>query len=200
MTLFLRTIESLLNLPFQLDEEARQQCAPLEGKVMRITLTQPSRSFDLRFHTDRLSVTVPEGLSDVTVRGSVSQFLALMRARPEQTQKVMASGLRIDGDVDTAFAAKRLFEKTSIDWEELLARAIGDVPSHLLSRAFRGLRDSLEYAAARLAANAVTFAQEEDRVLPRPGEVDALLQSIDALRDDAERLSQRIQRLKSRSC
>lgn len=200
MTLFLRALESLLNLPFQVDEEARRRLAPLEGKVMRIALTQPSRSFDLKFHSERIAVAPSEGLSDVAVRGSVHQFIALMRARPEQTQKVISSGLRIDGDIDTAFTAKRLFEKAAIDWEELLARAVGDIPSHLLAQAFRSLRGSLTYATSRLAANAVTFVQEEERILPPQGEVEKLLQAIDTLRDDAERLSQRIQQLKSRSC
>jgi len=195
MTPFLRVLEHLVNVPFRLDEEARAGLAPLAGKVVRVSLSRPVLSFDMVFQKDRITISACAERSDVTIKGALAQFIALMRAKPEQTQKVMASGLSIEGDVDCAFAVKKLFERAALDWEEVLAQALGDAPAHLLSQMFQKTRNALRYGGLRLAHNAVTFAQEEASLLPRPWEVDAFLEAVDRLRDDADRLELRLRRL-----
>lgn len=198
MTPFLQVLQRAINLPFQLDSEARKGLLPLQGQVMRLSFTKPSWTCDLTFHADHIAVGAPGERFDVAVSGTVGQFIALMRARPEQTQEVMASGLRMDGNVECAFAIKRLFEQATVDWEEILSGLVGDIPAHFLARGLERARVSFQYAAGQLAANAVEFAQEEERVLARPREVDTFLHDVDTLRDDVERLAQRIQRLGSR--
>lgn len=195
----LLALEQILNAPFRLDPEARAGLSALEGRSVRIVLSTPALSFDLAFAQDRIRVGRPgDGACDVTVRGSALQFAALLRARPEQTQKVVTSGLAIDGNVDTALAMKRLFEGAPVDWEEALAFAIGDVPANVVARGLRRFGGSLRYAAGRFAANAVAFLQDEERALPRPWEMDEFLTAVDTLRDDVERLGQRVRRLKAR--
>jgi len=198
VTPLFQALEQAINLPFRLDSEARGGLAPLQGRIMRIVFTKPSWACDLTFRADRIAVTAPGDRCDVTLKGSVSQFIALMRAKPEQAQEVMASGLRIEGDVECAFAIKRLFERARVDWEEILAGIVGDAPAHFLSRGLRHAKKSVEYAAARLAANAVEFAQGEERILPQPQEVEAFLHDVDSLRDNVDRLAQRVLRLGSR--
>ncbi|MHB8252966.1 MAG: ubiquinone biosynthesis accessory factor UbiJ [Acidiferrobacter sp.] len=195
---FVQALEHAINLPFRLDQEARAGLLPLQGRVMRLSCTKPSQTYDLTFHADHIAVGAPGEHCDVTLTGSVGQFIALMRAKPEQAQQVMAGGLRIEGDIDCAFAIKRLFGRAAIDWEEVLASTVGDIPAHLLSRTFRWARDSARYAATQLATQAVEFAQEEEQILPRPREIDEFLHEVDILRDDVERLSLRVKRLGSR--
>ena len=191
-------LEQILNAPFRLDPEARASLSALEGRSVRVALEAPAFSFDLVFTKDRILVRAPAANCDVTVRGSAMQLLALMRAKPEQTQKIVASGLKMEGDVDTALAMKRLFESAPVDWQELLANIMGDVPAHFVTRGLRRVGGSLQYAATRLSANAVAFLQDEERALPRPWEMDEFLAAVDTLRDDVERLGQRVRRLKAR--
>jgi len=191
-----QALEQAINLPFRLDSEARGGLALLQGRVMRITFTKPSWACDLTFHADRIAVAAPGERCDVALKGSVGQFIALMRAQPEQTQEVMASGLRIEGDIECAFAIKRLFERATVDWEELLAGIVGDAPAHFMSRSLKRAKESVKYAITRLAENAVEFAQEEERILPRPQEIDVFLHEVDSLRDNVDRLAQRVQRLR----
>ncbi len=198
MRLTLFTLEQILNAPFRLDPEARKAIGALEGRSVRVALETPALSFDLAFTKDRIVVRTPGESCDVTVRGSAMQLLALMRAKPEQTQKIVASGLKMEGDIDTALAMKRLFENAPVDWEEALANIMGDIPAHFVTRGLRRVGGSLQYAATRLAANAVAFLQDEERALPRPWEVDEFLAAVDTLRDDVERLGQRVRRLKAR--
>ncbi len=197
MRVALFALEQILNAPFRLDPEARAGLAALKGRSVGVALKAPALSFDLAFANDRILVRAPSDACDVTVRGSAAQLLALMRAKPEQTQKIVASGLKMEGDVDTALAMKRLFENAPVDWQEALANVMGDVPAQFVTRGLRSVRGSLQYAATRLAANAVAFLQDEERALPRPWEMDEFLAAVDTLRDDVERLSQRVRRLKA---
>ena len=167
---------------------------------MRIALTAPVIAFDLVFGPDRVQVRPPEGSYSIAIRGSLSQLAALARARPEDTQKVAASGLKMEGEIDVALAVKRFFEAARPDWEEMLARAFGDIAGHQLARSVKGLGRFLTYATNQIAGNAVTFLQDETHSLPRPWEVDQFLSAVDTLRDDAGRLEDRLRRLKARGC
>lgn len=197
MRVALFALEQALNIPFRIDPEARVGLAALAGRSLRVVLSSPAQSLELAFTPERIAVRAPTGTADVTVRGSLLQLAALMRARPEQTQKVVASGLAMEGDIDTAWAVKRLFENAPVDWQEAFASTVGDVPAELLMRGLRGIGGSLRYAARQLGANAVAFLQEEERALPRPWEMDEFLAAVDTLRDDVERLGQRVRRLKA---
>ena len=197
MRVALFVLEQILNIPFRIDPEARAELAVLAGRSMRVVLTHPAQSFDLVFTSDDIQVRPSEGTPNATVRGSALQLATLMRARPEQTQKVAASGLTMEGDIDTAWAIKRLFENASVDWQETLASAMGDVPAQIIARGLRRAYGSLRYAMGRQAANAVVFLQDEERVLLRPFEMDEFLAAVDVLRDDVERLGLRVRRLKA---
>lgn len=195
MTAVLRTIEEIVNVPFRLQPQARAALAAVAGRIVRIELSAPSARFDLHFDSDRVRVTAAGDRYDVCLTGRASRFVALMRVRPERMQEAMAGHIRIDGDIDCALAVRRVFAQSAIDGEELLAHWLGDVPGHMLAVALTRLVRGLRHATTQLAGNAVEFLQEEQRSLPTPAEVEAFLRAIDRLRDDTERLAQRIARL-----
>ena len=191
-------IEQAINLPFRQDRDLRKGLAPLASRVMRLSFTKPSWACELTFSEEHIAVGPVGARCDVALTGTLAQYIALIRAKPEQTQEAMSAGLRIEGDTECAFAIKRLFGQARIDWEEALAQALGDVPAHLLFTALDRVRTALGYAAGQLAANAVEFAQEDAQALARPADVEAFLHETNVLRDDVERLAQRIQNLRSR--
>ncbi len=191
-------VEQAVNLPFRQDRDLRKGLAPLAGRVMRLSFTRPSWALDLTFSEERIAVGPLGDHWDVALTGTLAQYIALVRAKPEQTQEVMTGGLRIEGDTECAFAIKRLFGQARIDWEEALAQAIGDIPAHFLFAGLGRARAAVGYAAGQFAANAVEFAQEDAQALPRPADVEAFLHETNVLRDDVERLAQRIQRLRPR--
>lgn len=190
-------LEQVINLPFKQDQDLRKGLLPLAGRVMRLSFTKPAWTCELGFGEDRVAVGPPGPQFDVALTGTLSQYLALIRAKPEQTQEVMATGLRIEGDTDCAFAIKRLLGQARPDWEEALAGALGDIPAHFVFQGLNRARAAMSYAINQLAANAVEFAQQDARALPRPAELEAFLDEIAVLRDDVARLEQRIQRLRS---
>ncbi len=191
-------LEQAINLPFGQDRDLRKGLLPLAGRVMRLSFTKPSWACELTFSEERIAVGPLGAHFDVALTGTMGQYIALIRAKPEQTQEAMAAGLRIEGDTECAFAIKRLFGQARIDWEDALAGTIGDIPAHFLFKGLDRARAAISYAASQLAANAVEFAQGDGQALPQPAEIEAFLNQTNILRDDVERLAQRIQRLRSR--
>ncbi|HEX4985842.1 MAG TPA: sterol-binding protein [Burkholderiales bacterium] len=98
---------------------------------------------------------------------------------------------------DTAFAADiaRLAANLKWDAEEDLSRAVGDVAAHRMGRAARAAAAWPKRAASSAAAGLAEYLTEESRLLVTPLQAAEFVRGVDELRDAAERLDKRIERL-----
>ena len=85
-----------------------------------------------------------------------------------------------------------------IDWEELLSSYLGDPISHQLGNVSRGAKRWGRQAGDTLTQDLAEYLTEEGRFTPRRGELDAFVTAVDGLREDADRLEQRVRRLLDR--
>jgi ubiquinone biosynthesis protein UbiJ len=106
--------------------------------------------------------------------------------------------VRIEGDAEVAQRFRDLLTEAQPDFEEELARNIGDVAARRVANAARDLLGWGRKAAGSFTGSVVEYLQEEGRDLPTRVEVDEYLEGVDRLRDDAERLEARLARLESR--
>jgi ubiquinone biosynthesis protein UbiJ len=81
------------------------------------------------------------------------------------------------------------------DAEEDLSRLVGDVAAHRLAEAGRALAAWHLDAAQRLAVALADYASEEQRLLARRADLEALGESLARLRDAIARLDKRVERL-----
>ena len=165
---------------------------------MRVVLTAPALTFDLVFEPERVRVQEPGDACDVKLTGTASAFVALLRADQKDMQSA-AQGIRFEGDIDRALAIRKALAGAKLDWEEVLARAVGDVPGRWLALGIRRFADGLRQAGMRLAHNGTEYLQEERGVLARTEDVEDFLTAVDTLRHDVERLAKRIARLGTRT-
>ena len=86
-----------------------------------------------------------------------------------------------------------------IDWEEHLSRLVGDVVAHEVGGAARAARAFGRRAGRTAEQNLREYLQEEARLLPTRYELKELLDAVDVLRDDVERLAARVERLRRRA-
>lgn len=109
-----------------------------------------------------------------------------------------ARGAQIEGDTGLAATIRLLAQNLRWDYEEDLARVVGDIAAHRAAAALRALAALPTDAGRRLARAGAEYATEEARWLPAGGEARAWLGDVDELRDAVERLGKRVELLERR--
>lgn len=197
-----RALEAALNRALALDPDTREGLSSLDGRRVALHLAAPPIALQIRVMGERLEVGPVEGLDapDLSVRstltGLLSQLPDLLGMGDRRASAPPAGALRIEGDADLARRLQRLAERFDPDWQQPFAAAFGDVLGVQIANAVASALRHARDAAGALAVNSAEYVTEESRdVVPR-AELDAFHDDVDTVRDDVERLSARINRLK----
>lgn len=193
----LKLLERSLNGLLSLDEDAARRLAPLHGKRVEIAIRAPSLRFFVDVEGDALHLsTDPRHAADTVISGSA---LGMLRhGLSAEAQAALQRGdMAITGNLQAGAALRALFAELDIDWEEQAARLLGDVLAHQLGNAARDLRRWAEYGADSLRHGLGDYLREESRLLADHQDTGAFLDEVDVLRNDAERLQRRIDRLQA---
>ena len=191
-------LSSALSRLLKADADCAERLARLEGAVIEVQLKDsPRRAYALPGGHGVSLRRHHEGDVAVRVSGRVADFIAYARAS-RRGDSLGAGRIEISGDLAVAQQVQALLSDLSIDWEEVLAGAIGDVPAHALGRIVRTLGAWGESTLRRFERDAADYLMHETRLVVQRREVDELGRSVFALADDAERLAVRVQRLRAR--
>ena len=185
------TATHVLNGILALDPETEHRLEPLAGQALRVRLREPELTLDLRFSTDAIALepagdTTPEA----TLEARCADLIAVA-ADPDQAR----GRLRFEGDPTVAQAVQTFFRGVDVDWEEALANVLGDAPAHQLGQFLRGTSGAVREAGEGARAAVSEWLTEESGQLPPRAAVEAFIDAVDTLRNDAARLSARITRL-----
>ncbi|EIJ41739.1 hypothetical protein BegalDRAFT_0828 [Beggiatoa alba B18LD] len=131
-----------------------------------------------------------QGNPDATIQGLPFSLLRLLR-QPAGTVS-RDEDIVLQGDMDVIQGLMQVFRQLQVDWEEKLSQWIGDVPAHQLGRVVQQTQHYAQSQWQTGEANISEYLQEELKALPAHAEVQAFLDAVDVLRDDVERLEQRI--------
>lgn len=188
-------IETILNRYLQLDPESKQRLIALENKV----IVQQFQPGDLKiywiFNNNTIQLSDRHaGHIDVTIQGSPLDFLRFSSNLNDQTM-LFANDIVTTGNLEIAQDFKALFANLEIDWEEQLSHVTGDVIAHQVGNIFRSLKAWARQSRDSLRQDITEYVQEEARWLPPREELQDFFHGIDQLRDAAERLELRVQRL-----
>jgi ubiquinone biosynthesis protein UbiJ len=124
-----------------------------------------------------------------------------IRLTPAAAARILAGDLAaydqvaVDGDGEFAQALQFVARNARWDVEEDLARVVGDTLAHRAVGAGRAVLQLQARAAASLARNLSDYWLEERPLIARRADVADWVHEVDRLRDDVERLAQRIARL-----
>lgn len=189
----LQAVSRTLSQLVRLDPDGPRRLTGLAGHCLAVELQDTSITLLLEFQEDSLSLSLLDdpGLEpDARIQGHPADLLALAQD-PEGGGKAV----HFSGDLALVRDVRKLFARLDVDWEEQLARVLGDVPAHQLGRLARGTWSRLQDSRRTLEMNLGEYLTEERRLLPPQAEVDAYLSAIDRLREDTDRLEARIRRL-----
>lgn len=188
-------IETALNGYFSLDPDVLARLATLDGKVLAIELSGLDVALYLLPRQSHIRVFDTHAKEpDVLIRGTP---LALMRMARGSAADVGDTGVFVKGDAHTAKAFQDMLKAVDIDWEEHLSRWIGDIAAHQVGNVVRNTAAWGNRTLDTMSSNVTEYLQHESRDLPSRYAMNEFLDSIDTLRNDADRLEARIRRLRA---
>lgn len=192
---FLKPLEDLLNRGVAASTEAAALCSRLAGRCVRLDLEGLPGSLEFAVDEEGSLRVMPGGTDepDCVIRALP---IGLLRAGVTgRADGLAAGGADVRGDPVVAQDFQQLLKLARPDWEEELSRLVGDVAAHQLGSVARGLAGWGMRAADTLALDAGEFLTEESRQVPTRYELEEFLDSVDAMRDDVDRLEARMARL-----
>jgi len=188
-------LEAAVNRYLRLDPDIPPRLAALDGKVIAVELDGWGQIVYLLPGVDGVRVVERhEGEPSVWVRGVPLALLRQWRGDP-----AVGGEVAIEGDIAVGQAFQAILARVNIDWEEQLSKAVGDVAAHQLGNLWRGLRGWGRRSADTLARDGVEYLQQELHALPPRPVVERFLSAVDTLREDADRLAARVERLRRRA-
>ena len=190
-------LAAALNRNVEQSERAATLAAQLEGRVLALVLEGTPMTLWFRVKEGRVAIdTRHDGQADARLAGTPFSLLSMVG--PGAPERVRSAGIRIDGDAEVAQRFQGLLQLAQPDFEEELARVIGDVAAHQVANFARGFLGWGRRAADSLSQNVAEYLQEEGRDVPSRVELEEFLEAVDHLRNDADRLEVRLSRVESR--
>lgn len=188
-------IETRLNHILGLDQDTLKSLAGLSGQVISLELLD----------TDFIIFILPSAagvhlqndcaeIANVKIRGTVSAMVAYLLKSKEKSTNFSGS-IEVIGDVGLAQDFQAILLNIDLDWEEQLAQWFGDTAAHKFARLFRGAASFAINSADKLQQDVSEYLRFETELTPDITALNEFTNAVDILRNDAERLKLRINRI-----
>lgn len=185
-------LETTFNSMLRLDPDTQARLATLEGRVIAIEPEGLGLTFYLLPNAKGIRVMDHyEGEVTVYIRGA-----PLALARQWRGLHSTDGGIAVEGDTAVGSEFQAALARLDIDWEEQLSKVVGDAAAHQVGQFWYGFRSWSRRSGDTLLRDGVEYLQQEKQVLPSRYAVEQFLGAVDVLREDADRLAARIERLR----
>ncbi len=128
---------------------------------------------------------------------------AIVRMAPTTALRILSGDeaahrlIDIEGDVELGAALAQVMRGLRWEYEEDLSRIIGDAPAHEFAAFGCNAAAGMRRQTWNLAEMLSEYWQEEQPMLAKKRHVQRFIDEVDVLRDDAERLAKRIEKLEA---
>lgn len=191
------SIERALNVALANDPRAKQRLAGVQGKCFRLHVLELPEPMTLFFYPDAIALLGPDFEA---VDGSVTVALAdlfELSDASKVTQMLQAGKVKITGDPVFAQQAAQVFLKLDIDFEEMFANYLGDVPGYWLAQGIEKLR-RLKPRTADMKQRASDVLTNEMKLAASPLFFALYQDDVQALRKQLDRLEKRVDSIAKR--
>lgn len=189
--MMLTFLSGLLNAYLKLDPLSSARLKKMEEKAIFVEINSIGLSFYITFKDEKI-VLVDETILpiDAVIRGTPLMLTAAVFSKKNR-QKFFSEEIIIEGNAETAQAVIQLFDAIDIDWEELLSRAVGDIPAHHTGRTLRKITRWFKRAKETCSENISDYIIEEKRLSPSSMELSDFYHDVDELRMAVDRIEAR---------
>jgi ubiquinone biosynthesis accessory factor UbiJ len=154
----------------------------LDFKVAQVMLTVLSNG--------ELAVAGETATADATIHLPPSLAMRLLRQDPQAH-----SLIKIDGDSTLGMEIGKILAAIRWDVEEDLSKVVGDVAAFEVVKLSQQTMQHLQSQAKNLGEMLVEYWQEEQPLLAKKTRIEQFNQAVDQLREDTDRLQQRVEKL-----
>ncbi|MFM8845453.1 MAG: SCP2 domain-containing protein [Gammaproteobacteria bacterium] len=190
-------IENLLNRNLGSSPRARESCAALKGRRLKLVIRDLDLQIGFESVGDSLRISrQTAGEFDAEVEGTPINLLALASPQPERLLK--SGTVQVRGDVELLQRYRELALLLRPDLEEELAKLIGDSPAHRLAGLAKAALAFGRRGASTAVQNAAEYFAHETRDLVPRAEAEVFLGEVDRLREDVDRATARVEALLAR--
>ncbi len=194
----LRALEKMINQVLASDEQALTRLRELDGRTFAIEVDPKPSTFFISVDRDRIVLaTHCEDMPAIRVRGSAKDLFDMLRVRGDRGTAISPK-VEIQGDLHTVQMLQGVFRDLEIDWEELVARQIGDFPARQLGRLVGGAGQWAGTTQESLEDDLAEYFTYELKLVPHPEELAELATENRDLAAATARLAARVERLRQR--
>ena len=177
-----------------------------EGRRLALVVRGSGRRLEMEVRDGALRVLPPRqvaeeepadrpAVADLVLTGNVPDFVRFLRAiRREPPPEEPFGRLEVHGSAEARAEFVQLLRRVEPDYEALLARAVGGVAAHAMSRTTLGRLFQARRSAARLVDDLAEYLEEEARVIPDPSARSRFAGGVQALIDKVAELEERLDR------
>jgi len=191
-----RALEQALNRVLALDPDTQAAISKLDQRRIHLALEAPAIALEISVDGNQLRVgPVQDGEADLgirsTISGALSQLPFFRSGNGAPVGKV-----RINGDAELARQLQNLAKNFDPDWDKPFADAFGAIIGPQIAKALREAFRQGASIAKKFSKDGVDYLTEESRDVVGGAEQAAFNEDVDDLRDRAERVLARFERLK----
>ena len=168
-----------------------------QGRVIELILPIGSMQWQIQDDSFIALLSEVHPHPDLVLDIDANSFSELSASQGTIKDRAMRA-VKITGDAQLAQLIAKLSNQLRWDYEEDLAKIIGDAPAHFLSSQAKRFAQATEKAVADLQGNMVEYLSEEKKVLLHQRDFVSHKMEIQAVRDAVERLEKRISFLQKR--
>ena len=191
-------MEAAINRYLSLDPEVAEKLSALEGKVIAIEITGVNKTLYFFPHQAGMDVSDQyEDEVDTTLKGSPIALLKMSLTK-DVAPLMLKGEVEIEGDVRLGRSFKKILSEMDVDWEEYIARMIGDAPAHHLASLTKKIINWGRQSSNDVAADVSEYLQEESRDVVSKPELEMYYEDVDALRNQLDRFQARFEALKNK--
>jgi ubiquinone biosynthesis protein UbiJ len=184
-------IENLLNRNLGNSPGARNSCAELKGRRLKVVIRDLDITIAIESLGDSLQISRNgDGEFHAEVEGSPINLLVMAGPSPERLLK--SGAVQVRGEVELLQRYRDLALLLKPDLEEELSRLVGDSPAHRFASLARGALSFSQRGADTAVRNAAEYFAHETRDLVPRAEVEVFLGEVDQLREDVDRAVARL--------
>ena len=184
-------IKSMMNRVLSFDPETLKAITRFSGKVIAFDIVNIDLKFYLYFTDQGIDISANcDGQEDVLIRATPSVFFAVLI-----NSKISQKNMEIIGDAELAQDFQDIVHNIDIDWEEYLSHFTGDYAAHKLANVFKHANSFTKRTIETVAMDISEYLRYEKEMLLDKSEIDEFLDAVDEIRNDFERLKQRIEKL-----